>query len=79
MRIRLFQGIVDNPLTISQKECKQIGEKTEVFYPKFLKTGDPITFKMYFGNTTIKIIVEFMNPENGEIARKEHPVEYSFL
>ncbi len=65
-------------MTISAEECTQIGEDMTVYYPSFVKAGDNYKVKMYFGNTTIKIVREFKNSENGEIVRRECPVDYSF-
>ncbi len=65
-------------MTISPEECTHMGEDMTTYCPSFVKAGDNKKQKMYFGNTTIKIVREFKNSENGEIVRREFPVAYSF-
>ncbi len=72
----MLESDLKNPKTC--KDGNILGKKLVWNAPSFVKMGDFYKVKLYFGNTTIKVTVEYMDSVTKRVKIMELPVEYEF-
>ncbi len=74
--IELVESDFEDPKTA--EDGKALGRELIWMAPSFVKMGDFYKVKMYFGNTTMKVTVEYTDSVTKKVEIRELLVEYEF-